>query len=531
MRTRKLSTQILASQVTILVVTVLLGFGLFAHEEAIQLDNQYQQMALAIAQTTAGVPEIRNAMEYGGGGDVVQTISERIRQNSNARYVVVIDRDGIRHSHPNTALIGQRIEEPVIALDGHSHVGVDPGSLGPSANGKAPLYGPTGDIVGEVSVGILESQVTRDLLSELPTFALYTAMALAVGVAASLLLARRLKRSTFGLELHEVASLLQEREAMLHGIREGVITFDPAERLTLVNDEAERLLGLHSRELGEPLATLLPAGRLRDVLAGAIGGADQVVLTEEHFLVVNRMPVSLAGRDLGAVVTLRDRTELEGLLRELDSVRGLTDALRAQQHEFSNRMHTLAGLLELGDTEEALRFVTETEGLAAERAEAVRERIGSPIVVALLLAKTTIAAERGVDLVLTEDSWLGEQISPVQALITVLGNLIDNAVDAAAAAGPPAVVTVHLVEGQDGILVRVADSGPGIPPGTAATIFQDGFSTKSPRGNVHRGLGLALVHRLVQRLGGTITVNDGAGAVFTVHLPNPVPALNAEVSS
>jgi two-component system CitB family sensor kinase len=379
-----------------------------------------------------------------------------------------------------------------------------------------------------VSVGILEGEVSQHLRRELPTFAIYTALALAVGCAAALLLARRLKRSTFGLELHEIASLLQEREAMLHGVREGVVTFDQHGRLTLVNDEARRLLGLSGDQVGAELAAMLPEGRLRDVLAGEVLGPDQVVLTDEHCLVVNRMPVSLAGRDLGAVVTVRDRTEVEGLVRELDNVRGLTDALRAQQHEFANRMHTLAGLLELGHHEEALAYVTETGGLAGGRAEAVQDRIANPLVVGLVLAKATIAAERGVDLVLTDDSCLTGPSANLTPLLTVLGNLVDNAVDAAASGPRPARVTVHLAEDADGVLVRVRDTGPGVPAEAVGRIFQDGFSTKTPRGGVHRGLGLALVHRLVQRAHGTITVSRGQGAEFTVRLPDPADEL-AEV--
>ncbi len=211
----------------------------------------------------------------------------------------------------------------------------------------------TGAIIGEVSTGILESAISGQLLHELPTVLLYFAISLGIGLVASLTLARRLKRSTFGLELDEIASLVQEREAMLHNIREGVITLDTDERVTLINDEARRLLPIAEFALGRSIAELVEPGRLRDLLSGATAGEDQVVLTDEHVLVVNRMPVLRDGRQLGAVITLRDRTELEALLRELDGVDALTDALRAQQHEFSNRMHTLAGLIELGDHDAA----------------------------------------------------------------------------------------------------------------------------------------------------------------------------------
>jgi two-component system, CitB family, sensor kinase len=515
---RKLSTRILASQLTILVTSMLVGFCLFAHEERAKLDAQYRDRALAIAQAAAGTPQIQAAMEYGGAGDLVQTIAERMRRLSRAEYIVVLDLKGIRHSHPNPALIGKRVEEPLVAADGHGHTGVDHGSLCRSANGKAPLYGPSGALVGEVSAGICERAVSDTLWSELPAFALWMGLALAFGAAASYVLAWRLKRRTFGLELEEISKLLQEREAVLHGIKEGVIAFDRLGRVTIVNDEARRLLRPYAIVIGKRLDDVVPSGRMRDLLAGAEGGADASVLTDEYYLTVNRRPVVLHGRELGAVATLRDRTELSGLLRELDSVRALTDALRAQQHEFSNRMHTVAGLLELGDRDGALTYLTTAQGAEAALSESVRERVANPLVVGLILAKSVVAAERGVTLTLTEDSWLGDSPPGVQALLTILGNLVDNAIDAAAGASP-AEVTVRLVDGA-GITLVVSDTGPGIPPGHVESIFTDGYSTKPGTDLRRRGLGLAIVHRLVRRIGGRIHVGEGPGATFTVELPD-----------
>lgn len=519
----RLSARILASQLAILALTGAIGFVLFAFAQRGEIDRAYEQRALDIAQTTAAEPQIRQAVEYGGGGDVVQTVAERIRKASGASYVVVIDLHGIRHSHPDPALIGEPVGDPIVVLDGRPHVGSDQGATGRSANGKAPLYGPTGKLVGEVSAGIPERDVLGELWRELPTFGLYAAIAVALGSAAAFLLARRLKRSTFGLELEEIAGLLQDREAMLHGIREGVIAFDPDGRITVVNDEARHLLGLGTA-LGSRLEEVLPDGRLRRALDGTLTGTDLNVLTDDHCLVVNRMPVTLHGRELGAVVTVRDRTELIGLLRELDSVRGLTDALRAQQHEFTNRMHTVAGLLDIGDLDAAYEYAVESAGADQALTESVRERIGNALLVGLIVAKTTVAAERGVRMVLSEDSALGEDPPHLRRLLTIVGNLLDNAIDAAAG-GPPSAggreVELSLIEAVDLVMVRVADSGPGIPSGAADSIFEDGWSTRPDRGTARRGLGLALVHRLTQLHGGTITVSEGPGAVFTVMLPLP----------
>ncbi|MCX5055443.1 MULTISPECIES: ATP-binding protein [unclassified Streptomyces] len=519
----RLSARILANQLAILALTGAIGFVLFAFAQRAEIDRAYEGRALDIAQTTAADPQIQQAMAHGGGDGIVQTVAERIRKASGASYVVVIDLHGIRHSHPDSALIGEPVGDPIPVLDGRPHVGSDQGATGRSANGKAPLYGPTGKLVGEVSAGIPERDVLGELWRELPTFGLYAAIAVALGSAAAFWLARRLKRSTFGLELEEIAGLLQDREAMLHGIREGVIAFDPDGRITVVNDEARHLLGLGTA-LGSTLEEVLPDGRLRRALDGALTGTDLNVLTDDHCLVVNRMPVTLHGRELGAVVTVRDRTELIGLLRELDSVRGLTNALRAQQHEFTNRMHTVAGLLDIGDHDAAYEYAVDSAGADQALTESVRERIGNALLVGLIVAKTTVAAERGVRMVLSDDSALGEDPPHLRRLLTIVGNLLDNAIDAAAGGPPPAggrEVELSLVEAVDLVMVRVADSGPGIPPDAAESIFEDGWSTRPDRGTARRGLGLALVHRLTQRHGGTITVSEGPGAVFTVRLPLP----------
>ncbi|KOV59325.1 histidine kinase [Streptomyces sp. MMG1121] len=522
-----MSARILAGQLAILALTGVIGFALFAFAQRSALDRTYEERAVAIARTTAADPQIRRAMQDGSDDaartGVVQAVAERIRQSSGASYVVVIDLHGVRHSHPMAQLVGSPVAEPVVARDGRPHVGTDQGATGRSANGRVPLYGPTGELVGEVSVGIPEHDVLGELWHELPTFGLYAAIATALGAAAAYLLARRLKRTTFGLELEEIAGLLQDREAMLHGIREGVLAFAPDGRISVVNDEARRLLGLGTA-LGSTLEETLPDGRLRRALDGTLTGTDISVLTDEHCLVVNRMPVTLHGRALGAVVTVRDRTELVGLLRELDSVRGLTDALRAQQHEFTNRMHTLAGLLDIGAYDDAYDLAVEAAGTGQALTESVRGRIGNPLMVGLVVAKTTVAAERGVWVELDDDSALGEDPPQLPRLLTIVGNLLDNAIDAAGDGPPPPggrAVRLTLTEDAAGTTVRVADTGPGIPPGAHDSIFEDGWSTRPDRGTARRGLGLALVHRLVSRHGGTVTVSEGTGAVFTVRMPLP----------
>jgi two-component system CitB family sensor kinase len=522
---RTLASRILVAVLGIVVVTLAVGFALFTRLTSRTADTHAREQAAAIATTLGRNTAVADALLDGDPGNTLPRLGEQVREQTHASYVVIIDRDGIRHSHPNPALVGQRVEEPVAALDGHVHTGIDEGSLGRSANAKAPVVDASGHVVGEVSVGILESEVNVKLNAELVTIALYTAVALGLGLAASLLLARAIKRVTFGVEPAEIVALVQEREAMLHGVREGVLAVDSKGGINVLNDEARRLLGLETARLGQRPQEVLPDGRLRRIVTGEITGPDLVAVTDEHLLVLNRMPVVVAGRNTGWVVTIRDRTELEALLRQLDSMEGLSTALRAQEHEFSNRLHVLAVLLELGEVEEATRYSSQLQAETTFASEEVRAKVGSPVMAALLLAKATVAAERDVALRVDPTSRiLADQLEDLP-VVTILGNLVDNAVDAVAddpatlGTSPRGTVTVTLTCDGRTLQLAVEDTGPGIPPDRLGEVFVDGYSTKEPRGAMRRGVGLALVHRLVTRAGGTIVASSPAGARFDVALP------------
>jgi two-component system CitB family sensor kinase len=493
---RTLASRILIAVVGIIAVTMAIGLALFTQVASSTVDHNAIEQARSIAVSLGHVPSVAAAVEAGDPQRSLRSLGESVRRDAGASYVVIIGRDGIRYSHPNPDLIGRRIEEPVVALDGQVHTGVDEGSLGRSANARAPIFNAQGQPVGEVSVGLLESEVGLRFTHEMADILLYTA-----------------------------AALVQEREAMLHGIREGVLAVDHSGRINVLNEEARRLLSIPGSGIGQPAAEVLPEGRLRDIVSGEVSGQDLVAVTDDHLLVLNRMPVVVGERHAGWVVTIRDRTEMEALLRQLDSVEGLTVALRAQEHEFSNRLHVLSVLLELGEVDEATRYSAQLQEDTILLGEQVRSRIGSPVVTALLLAKTTVAAERDVQVRLDPSSRLGSLAADEVPIVTVLGNLIDNAVDAVAGdehtvgAHPRGVVTVALGCRDNVVQLSVSDTGPGIPSAHLDDVFVDGFSTKEPRGSMRRGVGLALVHRLVTRVGGTITATSPGGARFDVTLP------------
>jgi two-component system CitB family sensor kinase len=401
-------------------------------------------------------------------------------------------------------------------------MGIQRGTLGVEATGKAPIFS-HGQLIGQVSAGFLTTTVAGQAAKALPELAAYFLAVLGLGVLAALVLARRLKRQTFGLELGEIAALLQEREAMLHGIREGVLGYDRCERIVLANDFARQLLELPEDFVGRPLGGVVPPGRLADVVTGEVEGTDLLVLHGDRVLAANRMPIwHERRRHLGWVVTFQDRTESEALKRQLDDAIGLTETLRAQSHEFANRLHTLVGLVELGRYDEAIQFVTEVSAARADLTERLQASIPDVKLVALILAKVSLADERDVQLRVMNDSHVGGPISDISEVLTVAGNLIDNAIDAAALGPRPRWVELTIVAADHDLLVRVRDSGHGVPHDMREAIFMDGVTTKSSTTGARRGLGLALVRQVVESRSGMISVGHDGGAVFTAVLPRCV---------
>lgn len=511
-------SQVLLMQVAIAAGVAVLATGLFLAPLSAQLDDQAMRRALAIAQTTAAQPRIAEDLQTSlpSVNGPVQTAAERIRRASGAEYVVVMNTNGVRWSHRDVTQIGQVVStDPRRALAGKDVMQIDSGTLGRSARGKVPLR-LHGHIVGAVSVGIKYDSVRNRLIHAIPGLFAYAGGALAVGAFAAYLLSRRVQRQTRDLAFSDISALLAEREAMLHGIREGVVALDRTGRVRLLNDEAQRLLGLDAAAIGGPLDDVLGPGRTTDVLAGRVTGTDLLTVRGQRVLVANRMPTD----DGGAVATLRDRTELEQLSRELDSTHGLIDALRAQDHEHANRMHTLLGLLELEMYDDAVEFVGEVVGDHRITAEQVTEKVHDPLLAALLVGKATVAAERGVALWISDGTLLPDRLLDPRGLVTVVGNLVDNALDAVAGT-PHARVEVELrVQGRTAVL-RVRDTGPGIPAERRELIFTDGWTTKKPPAHGKRGIGLSLVSRFAERQGGSAEVAEasGGGAEFTVVLP------------
>ncbi|HUQ61870.1 sensor histidine kinase [Lentzea sp.] len=507
---------LLALQVVIVLMTTCAAGLLAAKLQSDRIRESYKDRMLSVAESVAQLPTVIDAFGSNDPTVTIQPLAEVIRKASNVTYVVVTDRNGVRYAHPDPNRIGERVStDPSVALSGEIFVGTETGTLGTSLRAKVPVRSRDGQIMGIASVGILESELSDDFAEDLPELIGWLAGAALIGVLGAALITRHFRRRTFRLEPAEIAQLLETRHAMLHGIREGVVAVDDQERLALVNDEAKRLLGLEEDPSGRPAAEVLDDGLL-DLARGDDDVADRLVLAGERVLVANRTTAKTHDRAVGVVLTLRDRTELHDALRELDGQRTVTEVLRAQAHEFSNHLHVIGGLLDLDRGADAVAYIERVGGAGSVTADIIDGANADPALAALLLAKSSTAHERGVQLRLDPESAVDTRAG--DDALTVLGNLVDNAVDAVETGG---TVRVLVRSSSSGVRVVVDDDGPGVAESERGRIFDLGVSSKDAQGAHGRGIGLALVSRVVTRRSGRVAINDSelGGASFDVWLP------------
>ena len=508
--------------------------------------SQAEGEALRVAHTIAADPDVRVRVAAEAAKDTldpaalrtgpIQAEAEAVRERSGLLFVVITDEHGLRLSHPNPTLIGQRVSTDPQALDGRDHVLRERGTLGDSVRGKVPVFAPeTSEVVGEVSVGLGVRAVAEEAQAAAWPIVAGGAAMLALAGLAGWWLARRLRRATLGLGPEEVVQLVRDQEAVLHGVDEGVVGLSASGRVTVVNPSARELLGSEEQEKW-------PQG-VRDAIRDQVSGPLRV-RSGERVLVLRRRAVNKGGRDLGAVITLRDLTDVEDLGMRLEGVETMAQALRVQRHEFANRLHALSGLLARGavaEAEEYLRSITGQSQIGADVPQL--ELIGDTYLSAFLGAKAVQAAERGVQLRVGERSDVAGRVRQAQDVTAVLGNLLDNAVNAVTgpgAGGEHAAsssfalpgewrgwVEVDLIADGNTLHLAVVDSGPGIAAGL--DVFGEGVSGRAPDGEGHGlGVGLPLARRLARRAGGEVWLADAGGvqsdgervgAVFAARLP------------
>lgn len=515
-----LAGQYLLLQLLIVLAVLVAVVAISLAQSAATFERIEGRRAQSAAEALGNNPAVRALLPSAEprGSASLAAVAESVRTVSGSSQVAIaqFDRTVVASSDPN--LLGNPLDLGASrVMEGRAWTGPVGGAGSQSLSAHVPVLDDDGKMIGIASISRNYPSTLERLGDAVPNLLTYLGVASVLGIAGSLLLARRVKRQTLGMEPSEITGLVENREAMLHGLKEGVVALDPHERITVVNDSARALLGLPADCVGRRLHTLSVEPALKDVLTREQPGPDRLVLVGDRLVVLNRVPIRSRGRDIGSVTTLRDRTELSALERELGTTRTATDTLRAQAHEFANQLHVISGLIQIAEYDSVVQFVN---GVTLDRTrlnDEVTSRIQDPALAALLIAKSSLATERGVALQLAPESRLervDDELS--RDLTTVVGNLVDNAFDAVAGLPEPAV-RVLVEDTDDAVTVTVSDTGPGVA-GDTREIFRQGFTTKEPGPAGSRGFGLALSRVVCRRSGGDLAVANNSGAVFTAVL-------------
>jgi sensor histidine kinase regulating citrate/malate metabolism len=526
-RPTSLARQLLVLQALVVAVVVVATTVVAYLDARDAVRHDAAVRATAIVRSLADTPLVIDAVTGPDPTRALQPYVEKVRVDTGTSFITVFGPDRTRYTHPNPAEIGRPFIGTIApALAGRTFTETYRGTLGPSVRATGPIFGPDHEVVALVSVGITLDKVGADLARALPVIVSTGLATLVAGALGSWLISRRLRRQTRGLAAPALGRMLDYYNAVLHAVREGLLLLDDDGRVQLANDEARRLLSLESDPTGRHVTELGVSPELAATLAGRQPTVDEVHVSGGRVLVVNQA-LARSERSAGSVVTLRDHTELQALTGELDSVRAFAESLRAQAHEAANRLHTTVSLIELGREQDAVDFATAELASAQQLTDRVVDAVEEPVLAALLLGKTATAHERGVRLEIDPATAVGVTGLPSGDLVTIVGNLLDNAIEAALSGEPPREVEFAAWVDADRLELRIEDSGPGIPEEAVPRLFERGWSTKDvdealPKG-LGRGVGLTLVAQAIRRNGGSIEVRPAPSARFSVSLPVRTP--------
>ncbi len=532
---RSLAGQFLAFQLMVVAIVLIAVAAVSVAQSTSEFREVRGLRMIAVAENMASTPIVRDRYADPFAERFLAPEVDRAVALSGATLAEILGPDGTVRVSSDPSRIGAQTDlGPSRADEGRAWFGDAEVDGIHSLIGQVPILSTDGDVLAVASVSEGYPSLWQSLAGAGERLVVYLGLGALLGMVASWLLSRRIKRHTRGLEVTEIAGLADHREALLHSIREGVVAVNPDGVITVLNDSAQDLLGIGDDAVGrradrvglEPAVVDFLLSQTNSAQAADENAADEndvVIATRSRVLALNRRAASSQGERIGTVTTMRDSTELAALQAQLSSHRSVTDTLRAQTHEFANQLHTISGLVQLGEFDAVHELVGTLTRRRAEINDAVTQRVSDPAVAALLIAKTSLAAESGVTLALDEQSRL-RALPPALAtdVITVLGNLIDNAVDASVGSAP-ARVTVR-IEDTDGLLIAVTDSGPGVPPALRESVFARGVTSKPDGAGgpaEQRGIGLALVRLVTAQHGGHAQIGDapGGGASFVVRLP------------
>lgn len=522
----KLHTVIAVFVCTVVAVSLLATDMLISDRISEQTRNELADHVMEIARIVARSPTVIEALN--GERDIrdIPEFTQMICQTSNTRFVTVMDMNRIRRSHPTASMIGTYYEEhdADIAFNGQENRSVESGSLGRSLRALAPVFDKDGRQIGVVLVGTMLDSVQQAIENSRSGIYGGVGIGFLIGLVGAILLSRHIKKSMFGLEPSAIARLVEERSAMLQSAREGIIAVDSDNKITLVNDAALQIFGkagITGPFIGQPVEERVPNTRLQSVFQTGNPELDQEQDINGLIIMTNRIPIKVDGKIIGAIATFRDKTEIRNLAEKLVGVRNYAESLRAQAHEFMNKLHVILGMIRMGVYDQLTEYVNQIANQYHAEVGAIVRKIKDPVLAGFILGKQSRAREAGAILLMDEECFLPEAADSeaVHEIITITGNLIDNALEAVENLRSKCVQTGFFYD--NGILtIVVRDNGKGIDQQSVDQLFEKGYSTKGAQ----RGMGLYLVECSLKRIGGQIAVasQPGQGTQFTVTMPYAV---------
>ena len=488
------------------------------------LEEYIGRNALNVSKTVSLTTVVHEGLKNKNSTQI-QLYAESVRKATGARFVVVGDHEGRRYSHPVPERIGKLMvggDNPRALERGEAYVSKAVGTLGPSMRGKVPIFANSGKVIGVVSVGYLQETVESVTEGYLQRVLLWVFGLFLFGGIGTWLIARNVKQSIFGLEPVEIARLFRERNAILDSIREGVVAINDKGQVTMLDHEAAKILKIPPESgIGTSIESILPQTRMLEVLKSGEEQFDQEMIIGGIEVIVNRVPIWQNDRVAGVVSSFRRKDEIDRMAQELTQIQEYSEVLRTQTHEYSNKLHTLAGLIQLGSHQEALDLIgRETSGYQ-ELLGTLAETVPEPLLSAIILGKYNRAQELRIIFQLDPESRMIDIPKKInrEKIVTILGNLLENALEAAQEnTSGKRMVQLSMTDFGNDLIFEVEDSGSGIEDESVDLSLQHGFTTKSGTG---RGIGLSLVHENLKYLGGHLTVvrSSLGGMRFTIYIP------------
>ena len=520
-RPKKLLDKV-ALVIMILVIAQMIALGaVFSGMIYEIVEQQTQQRALQAAKHVALLPELKILVNTSLQVDSLSVLAESIRLEAEATQIVITDRDGLQLFNTDTSKIGSlflRPEDSRALRHGRAYISKSRGPQGAVISGHAPILDDDLNPIGMVSVSYRVANILQLTNRYLEKELFYIWSFITFGLIAAIFIARGVKHATFGLEPQEIANLFQEREAIIASIREGIVATDAQGKITLLNDTADKVLGEAS--IGQPLNEVLPDVDLARAFNTGEPGVNIETPVQGTDMIVNLVPIRHGDKIRGAVATFRPKDEIDLMARELSQIQSYSDMLRAQTHEYSNRLHAIVGMIQMEAYDDVLDFIAEETTGHRTLIRQLIESVPDSTLSSFLIGTYIHAMELKIDFIIDPETHLVDLPKWLNChqLVTILGNVLNNAFDASMGSGKDPRVRLFMSDYGYDLIFEIEDSGSGVPEHLREAIFNKGISTK-PGG--HRGYGLHLVKRTLQKIGGGISIQHSelGGALFVIEIP------------